>query len=75
MLLVRVYGIKHNRNEDKNNDVSHRAPKLLYLWLPCFVACTIYPPSHILFEEFTCILEMVLLNLNPHRDIAPRYLK
>lgn len=43
--------------------VSHRAPKLLYLWIPCFVICLIYPPCHILFEEFFCVLEMVLLNL------------
>ena len=43
--------------------VSHRAPKLLWLWVPCFIICVIYPPCHILFEEFFCLLEMVLLNL------------
>lgn len=53
--------------------VSHRAPKLLYLWIPCFVACTIYPPSHILFEEFTCVLEMVILNLIPRWDLMPHH--
>lgn len=42
--------------------VSHKAPKVLFIWIPCFIACFIYPPCHLMFQEFTCLLEMVLLN-------------
>ena len=51
--------------------VSHKAPKILFIWIPCFIACFIDPPCHLIYQEFTCLLEMVLLNFINGSKISP----
>jgi hypothetical protein len=43
--------------------IYNRMPKLLLLWIPCFVISLIWPSCHIMFQELTCLLEMFLYTL------------
>ena len=43
--------------------VANNAPKLLYFWIICFIICALDSPHRILYQELTCIVEMVALNL------------
>lgn len=43
--------------------IYNHMPKLLFLWIPCFVICIIWPKCHIMFQELTCLLEMFLYTL------------
>ncbi len=54
--------------------VFHRCPKILYLWLPCFVVCLVWPRCHIMFQELTCMIEMVVLNfISDKKGLSPAH--